>query len=158
MDQRLTQEIDAEMIPDSMSELKKARNPRFETFCQEFVESDLLTKSQNPETVFKQKVNRKVLMLDGPEENTLVTKPAIKKRALNRKQKKEMGLHDIAKDQQKYCMFEPLHKLWAEYIEKLLGGSFKPSDESFTRIARADLHGAKIMGKAKINKSLLRNA
>ena len=139
MDQRIVKKIDPEFIPESLAIEQQKRNPQFETFCQEFVESKLLSPEQNPESIYKQKVDRKVLMLDKPEQQQQPLKVKIVKH-LNRKQKLE--LLKLRKQDQQYSIFEPLNKLWNEYIISLLDGEFKQTDDHFARICKADYHGA----------------
>ena len=149
MDPRLSKPLDAELIPNAIKNLETKRDPRFETFSEQFVQSELLSSLQNPENVFKQKVARKVLNLDANDTKALKlnseSKVEQKKRALNRNQRKSMGLHDIPIEQQKYHLFEPLHHLWTQYMERLIKLPLNGTDEQFTKIARADLHGAKLI-------------
>ena len=45
---------------------------------------------------------------------------AQKPRPLSASQKRKLALHEIPKAQQKYSIYEPLHRLWAGYIRSLL--------------------------------------
>jgi ribonuclease P protein subunit POP4 len=144
MDSRISKKIDPELIPESLKSLETKRDPRFESFSEQFVKAELLQEPQNPENVFSQKVDRKVLNLDAKQVEITAPKPEYKSKnkALNRNKRKSMGLEDITKEQQKYNLFEPLHELWKQYIEKLIILPFKGTDDQFTKISRADLHGA----------------
>jgi ribonuclease P protein subunit POP4 len=44
-----------------------------------------------------------------------------KPKPLSAKQKRALGVYDIPKEQQKYAIYEPLHKMWCAYMRDILG-------------------------------------
>lgn len=81
-------------------------------------------------------------------------KQATKKRNKNKPQplsaaqKRRLCLNEIPKDQQKYAIYEPLHKLWEGYMREVLGLNDPGRTPHITpntsgqMLASADMHGA----------------
>ena len=78
-----------------------------------------------------------------------------KPKPLSAKQKRALGVYDIPKTQQKYAIYEPLHRLWCGYMREILGmsdaedGSQKGKDyvdpeSAGPLLCSADYHGAEI--------------
>ena len=81
-----------------------------------------------------------------------------KPRPLSAAQKRALCLYDIPKAQQKYSIYEPLHRLWCGYMREILGLERDPGSDGvavFERkgqyvspagagpvLASADMHGA----------------
>ncbi|KZM24022.1 Ribonuclease P [Ascochyta rabiei] len=68
---------------------------------------------------------------------------------LSAAQKRKLGLNEIAKEQQKYAIYEPLHSLWVGYMREILGLSAEGSakmhvtpNSAGQMLASADMHGA----------------
>uniref|UniRef100_UPI00358E8166 ribonuclease P protein subunit p29-like n=1 Tax=Myxine glutinosa TaxID=7769 RepID=UPI00358E8166 len=65
-------------------------------------------------------------------------------KALSSRQRRKLGAFKLKPERQRYSIFLPLHHLWLEYIEGLVGG-FKSSSCLQTlqnKLLKADLHGA----------------
>ncbi|KAF2451252.1 RNase P/MRP, p29 subunit [Karstenula rhodostoma CBS 690.94] len=73
---------------------------------------------------------------------------ALKPRPLSAAQKRALGLLEIPKAQQKYELYEGLHKLWAGYMVEILGlggdggKPFVTPASAGQQLASADMHGA----------------
>ncbi|KAF1965220.1 RNase P/MRP, p29 subunit [Bimuria novae-zelandiae CBS 107.79] len=72
----------------------------------------------------------------------------LKPRPLSAAKKRALGLLEIPKAQQKYEIYEGLHKLWAGYMAEILGlngdgaKAFVTPGSSGQQLASADMHGA----------------
>ncbi|KAJ4352584.1 uncharacterized protein N0V89_007933 [Didymosphaeria variabile] len=73
---------------------------------------------------------------------------ALKPRPLSAAQKRALGLLEIPKTQQKYEIYEGLHKLWTGYMGEILGlggeggKAFVTPASAGQQLASADMHGA----------------
>ena len=72
-----------------------------------------------------------------------------KPKPLSAKEKRISGIYDIPKEQQKYAIYVPLHKMWVGYMWEVLGieEGKKPylTAQSFgSKLASADYHGAEL--------------
>jgi len=69
-----------------------------------------------------------------------------KPRPLSAAQKRALGLFDIPKEQQKYELYEGLHKLWTGYMREILNlgpeRKFATVNSAGHTLASADMHGA----------------
>jgi ribonuclease P protein subunit POP4 len=72
-----------------------------------------------------------------------------KPRPLSAAQKRKLCLNEIPKEQQKYAIYEPLHKLWVGYMREVLGVTDTSGDKVYVTpasagqlLASADMHGA----------------
>ncbi|PSN62146.1 RNase P/MRP, p29 subunit [Corynespora cassiicola Philippines] len=66
---------------------------------------------------------------------------------LSASKKRSLGLLEIPKEQQKYAIYEPLHKLWTGYMREILGISdakraHVTASSAGQMLASADMHGA----------------
>jgi ribonuclease P protein subunit POP4 len=67
-----------------------------------------------------------------------------KPQPLTAAEKRATGLHAIPKQQQKYAIFEPLHRLWIGYMHEILGPGRPITGTVAAKLASADYHGALI--------------
>jgi ribonuclease P protein subunit POP4 len=75
-----------------------------------------------------------------------------KPKPLSAKQKRALCLYEIPKEQQRYDVFEPLHRMWLGYIREVLGvDATKAEERRFVEaknagpiLGAADLHGAEV--------------
>lgn len=65
-----------------------------------------------------------------------------KPQPLSATEKRATGLHTIPKEQQKYIIFEPLHRLWVGYMHEILGSGRPVTGTVAAKLASADYHGA----------------
>ena len=70
-----------------------------------------------------------------------------KPKPLSAKQKRALCLYDIPKEQQKYAIYEPLHRMWCGYMREILGLSdakrtYVDAVSAGPVLASADYHGA----------------
>lgn len=70
-----------------------------------------------------------------------------KPKPLSAKQRRALCLDEVPKEQRKYVIFEPLHKMWCEYMQEVLGLPNGRKDSIDTQsvgpfLASADYHGA----------------
>ncbi|KAK6579698.1 hypothetical protein PZA11_007934 [Diplocarpon coronariae] len=66
---------------------------------------------------------------------------------LSARQKRGMQLYDIPKEQQKYAIYEPLHRMWIGYIQELLwedGATRQVTPAMAAKLCSADFHGAEV--------------
>lgn len=70
-----------------------------------------------------------------------------KSKPLSAKQKRALCIYEIPKSQQKYAIYEPLHRMWCGYMREILGLSdgrrqYIDAAGSGQMLASADYHGA----------------
>ncbi|PVI03564.1 RNase P/MRP, p29 subunit [Periconia macrospinosa] len=71
----------------------------------------------------------------------------LKPRPLSAARKRALGLNEIAKNQQKYSIYQGLHELWCGYMREILGVSagkraYVTAAQVGQMLASADMHGA----------------
>ncbi|KAI8323759.1 RNase P subunit p29-like protein [Martensiomyces pterosporus] len=87
------------------------------------------------------------------------------RKTITAKEKRALKIYDIPKEARRYELFLPLHVMWSQYIERLLGGSksikqhigasagggakgaavdSKQQQAVLGRLVKADMHGAKL--------------
>ncbi|TPX09056.1 uncharacterized protein E0L32_001682 [Thyridium curvatum] len=76
---------------------------------------------------------------------------ALKPKPLSARQRKRLALYELPRDQQRYALFEPLHRLWLGYVRELLGrdmfgAATSPGADASAaaKLSSADLHGAEV--------------
>jgi ribonuclease P protein subunit POP4 len=85
--------------------------------------------------------------LDERKEKTR-TRSKQKPRPLSAAEKRRLCLNDIPKEQQKYAIYEPLHRLWMGYMREVLGlddpqrAVYVTPASGGQLLASADMHGA----------------
>ncbi|KAF2458914.1 Rof/RNase P-like protein [Lineolata rhizophorae] len=79
-----------------------------------------------------------------------------KPRPFSAREKRALGVHDIPSDQQKYAIFEPLHRMWCAYMRDILGLQKDQAEQGIASRAHvtpetagpmlvsADFHGAEL--------------
>ena len=60
------------------------------------------------------------MLLNPPYKTTKVMTPYRPPKKLSSRQKREMKIYEIPKDQQVYELYLPLHELWLSYMRDLL--------------------------------------
>lgn len=70
-----------------------------------------------------------------------------KPKPLSAKEKRMLGVYDIPKEAQKYDLYLPLHRLWLEYMQEILGlregeQGYVTAQSAGSKLASADYHGA----------------
>ena len=133
------------------------------------IAKDLLSKAHPPDiasTIFTEKVLHKSLFLrptspdptsqDARAQRRLqrLRKAEQKKRRqkpkpLSAKEKRISGIYDIPKEQQKYAIYVPLHRMWVQYMWEVLGieegkNPFVTAQGAGSKLASADYHGAEL--------------
>ena len=133
------------------------------------IAKDLLSKSHPPDlasTAFTEKVLHKSLFLrptspdptsqDARAQRRLqrLRKEERKKRRqkpkpLSAKEKRINGIYDIPKEQQKYAIYLPLHRMWVQYMWEVLGieegkNPFVTAQGAGPKLVSADYHGAEL--------------
>jgi len=108
---------------------------------QDHVALELLSRAHSPETavsLFQEKVVNKPLLLrpttneDGPNNaraarqqkragKEAARRKSKKPKPLSAKQKRALSIYDVSKQEQKYAIYEPLHRMWLGYIKEILG-------------------------------------
>ncbi|KAL1870140.1 hypothetical protein Daus18300_005204 [Diaporthe australafricana] len=72
-------------------------------------------------------------------------KKAFKPKPLSAKQRRNLGLHEVPRDGQKYATFLPLHKLWLGYVREVLGSEvYTGGQGAASKLSSADVHGAEV--------------
>lgn len=125
---------------------------------------DLLKRAYSPDTasrIFTEKVKTRPLHLKptSPSTNTaqqarrlarqqkLSRRKKLKPAPLSARQKRALCLYDIPKSQQKYAIYEPLHRMWVGYVQELLwedGVMREVTPAATAKLCSADFHGAEI--------------
>ncbi|KAG2165117.1 hypothetical protein VTO58DRAFT_108128 [Aureobasidium pullulans] len=126
----------------------------------------LLTRAHDPSIssqIFREKVQNRPLLLrpSSPDpredarskrqkarlEKAKANRKSKKPRPLTAKQKRELGVYDIPKEQQKYDIYVPIWKLWCAYMREILGMSksrYVNAAGVGPLLASADYHGAMV--------------
>lgn len=133
------------------------------------IAKDLLSKSHPPDiasTAFTEKVlhkslflrptspdptsqdaraQRRLQRLRKEERNNRRQKP----KPLSAKEKRITGVYDIPKEQQKYAIYLPLHRMWVQYMWEVLGieegkTPFVTAQGAGPKLVSADYHGAEL--------------
>ncbi|KAK0928166.1 hypothetical protein LTR57_002900 [Friedmanniomyces endolithicus] len=108
----------------------------------EHIAETLLKRAHSPETastIFREKVKQRPLLLrptsPDPDLNARSKRQyerlqkakkqrkSNKPKPLSAKQKRALSIHEIPKEQQKYAIYEPLHRMWCAYMREILGVS-----------------------------------
>jgi len=132
----------------------------------EHIAESLLKRAHSPETastIFREKVKQRPLLLrptsPDPDLNARSKRQyerlqkakkqrkSKKPKPLSAKQKRALSIHEIPKDQQKYAIYEPLHRMWSGYIREILGLSdgkrrYVDANSAGPVLVSADYHGA----------------
>ncbi|THZ18463.1 RNase P/MRP, p29 subunit [Aureobasidium pullulans] len=126
----------------------------------------LLTRAHDPSIssqIFREKVQNRPLLLrpSSPDpredarskrqkarlEKAKANRKSKKPRPLTAKQKRELGVYDIPKKQQKYDIYVPIWKLWCAYLREILGmekSRYVNAAGVGPLLASADYHGAMV--------------
>ncbi|MCJ1381107.1 hypothetical protein MMC17_004216 [Xylographa soralifera] len=72
-----------------------------------------------------------------------------KPKPLTAKEKRVLGIYDIPKEDQRYEMYEPLHRMWVGYMWEILGlkegvHAYVTAEGAGPKLASADYHGAEL--------------
>ncbi|KAM3414893.1 Ribonuclease P protein subunit [Cercospora zeina] len=129
------------------------------------IAQELLSRAHEPETaskIFSDKVKKIPLLLRPTSPDPSVNarakrqferhqKEKAKRRSkkpkpLSAKQERALGIYDIPKDQRKYAIYEPLHRMWCEYMREILGlkdgRTYVEPNGAGPMLVTADYHGA----------------
>jgi len=114
--------------------------------------SELIADLTGDANAYKNRIEGKMLLVDNPalphtEKLEKILQRNIKKKSkkfINRKEKKEIQRLDVSTV--KYEDYLPLNGLWQQYIHELIGEDNKRSDQTYSRLVRADLHGCIMTG------------
>ena len=146
--------------PTAVHRAQQARSMDSSTGTKAHIAAHLLSLAHPPERaadIFKDKVKLRPLHLKPGEGQTpdardyrrkvRIQAEERKKRKrkpqpLSAKEKRETGLHQIPKEQQKYAIFEPLNRLWIGYLHEVLGPGRPVTGVAAAKLASADYHGA----------------
>ncbi|KAM0206578.1 hypothetical protein ACHAPQ_004291 [Fusarium lateritium] len=124
---------------------------------------NLLARAHSPDSVnriYSEKIQHRSLILrpTSPPPSTVNARAARRKTRQDKKEKQKqkpkplssrerrnLGLHDIPKDGQRYHIYEPLSQLWLGYARELLGNDIHTGGPSAAvKLASAEFHGAPI--------------
>ncbi|KAK5691817.1 hypothetical protein LTR17_025528 [Elasticomyces elasticus] len=133
---------------------------------QEHIAETLLKRAHSPDlaaTIFREKVKQRPLLLrptsPDPDLNARSKRQyerlqkakkerkSNKPKPLSAKQKRALCIYEIPKEQQKYAIYEPLHRMWCGYMREILGltdgkRSYVEASSVGPILVSADYHGA----------------
>ncbi|KAK3625496.1 hypothetical protein LTR56_020396 [Elasticomyces elasticus] len=133
---------------------------------QEHIAETLLKCAHSPDlaaTIFREKVKQRPLLLrptsPDPDLNARSKRQyerlqkakkqrkSNKPKPLSAKQKRALCVYEILKEQQKYAIYEPLHRMWCGYMREILGlsdgkRSYVEASSVGPILVSADFHGA----------------
>lgn len=115
--------------------------------------SELLPTTTAGQSNFDKKLKNKALLLDNPQKQVSLftlqdraakrNKPQRMGKVMSSRERRERGLFRVPKECAKFALFEPLNKLWTQYIYQLLPMIEKSSPQTIeSKLVKADLHGA----------------
>lgn len=133
----------------------------------EHIAEDLLKRAhpdETADTIFREKVKLRPLLLrpTSPDpslnarskrqyerlQKAKKQRKSNKPKPLSAKQKRALSIYEIPKEQRKYAIYEPLHKMWCGYMREILGLSegrtYVDANSAGQFLATADYHGAKV--------------
>lgn len=132
----------------------------------EHVAESLLKRAHSPDTaenIHRERVKQRPLLLrpSSPDPNlnarskrqyerlqkAKAKRKSNKPKPLSAKQKRALCLYEIPKEQQKYAIYEPLHRMWCGYMREILGLSdgkrtYVDAVGAGPILVSADYHGA----------------
>ena len=132
----------------------------------EHIAETLLARAHSPDTastILRERVKQRPLLLrpTSPDPNlnarskrqyerlqkAKARRKSNKPKPLSAKQKRALCLYDIPKEQQKYAIYEPLHRIWCGYMQEILdlkGGkkTYVEPSSAGPLLVSADYHGA----------------
>ncbi|CZR63397.1 related to ribonuclease P protein subunit p29 [Phialocephala subalpina] len=121
-----------------------------------------LHRAHSPDTasrIYTEKIKNRSLHLKPTEPNPQLQRRAARLRAvadrkkkqkprpLSARQKRSLCLYDIPKENQKYSLYEGLHKLWIGYMQEILfdgDGERCLGQGEAAKLCAADFHGAEV--------------
>ncbi|XP_055350524.1 ribonuclease P protein subunit p29-like [Paramacrobiotus metropolitanus] len=106
---------------------------------------------------FEDSWKKSYLLLD-PKRKSKKSKKPRPPQGLTHKERKELKVFDIPKEQQKFSIFEPLHALWCGYMEEAFRLSHLQSsgvNNTQEDLTKADYHGAMLKVVESNNPSLV---
>ena len=132
----------------------------------EHIAETLLQRAHTPETaegILRERVKQRPLLLrpTSPDPNlnarskrqyerlqkAKARRRSNKPKPLSAKQKRALCIYEIPKEQQKYAIYEPLHRMWCGYMREILGLSdgkrtYVDTSSAGPMLVSADYHGA----------------
>ncbi|KAK4560947.1 hypothetical protein LTR86_004902 [Recurvomyces mirabilis] len=132
----------------------------------EHIAESLLKRAHSPDTantIFKEKVKQRPLLLRPTSPDPIANarskrqydrlqkakkaRKSNKPKPLSAKQKRALCVYEIPKEQRKYAIYEPLHRMWCEYMRDILGlkegkRAFVDANSAGPLLVSADYHGA----------------
>ncbi|KAF8591124.1 RNase P subunit p29-like protein [Ramaria rubella] len=168
---------------DPYRELPQGQHLRFTTsapFTPTYVQS-LLTSSTDPSTIYASRVQNRQLPLENPAKESRTKQLADqrkarqahdaarrKSRGLSRRDAAVKGVWGLRKEETRYELFLPLHRLWKSYVAELLGlnprlhNSIDPSALRMpnaqgmqAKLVKADFHGSIVSVRSAKNPCLV---
>lgn len=125
--------------------LKRAHSPDTAStiFRERVKQRPLLLRPTSPDPALNARSKRRYERLQKAKAWSKSKKP----RPLSAKQKRALCIYDITKEQQRYAIYEPLHQMWCEYMQEVLGLSdgkktYIDSNSAGPILCSADYHGA----------------
>lgn len=124
--------------------LKRAHSPdTASTILRERVKQrPLLLRPTSPDPKLNARSKRQYERLQKAKTKRKSNKP----KPLSAKQKRALCIYDIPKEQQKYAIYEPLHRMWCGYMREILGLSdgkreYVDANSAGQMLVSADYHG-----------------
>lgn len=131
----------------------------------EHIAEELLQRAYEPETasrIFNEKVKKIPLLLrpTSPDpsinarakrqyerhQKEKLQRKSKKPKPLSAKQKRALCVYEMPKDQRKYAIYEPLHRMWCDYMREILGlkagKTYVDASGAGPMLVTADYHGA----------------
>lgn len=131
----------------------------------EHIAESLLKRAHSPDTagtIFKEKIKQRPLLLRPSSPDPALNarskrqyerlqkekrqRKSKKPKPLSAKQKRALCIYEIPKEQQKYAIYEPLHRMWCGYMRDILGLShgrtYVDANSAGPILVSADFHGA----------------
>ncbi|PVU98537.1 hypothetical protein BB559_001482 [Furculomyces boomerangus] len=123
-------------------------NQYTKNFAKDYVLSNL-PQNTNKESAYSSKVERKVLVIEKDKFSDSVSSKKRKLpkqvKSISSRKQKDLKIYDLAPANANYSSFEPLNKLWEEYMGRLLSGS--DAGKASQSVLKADYHGSIITGE-----------
>lgn len=126
----------------------------------ENITKSLLSRAHSPTStsrIFTEKIKSRPLLLKPTEPSNarhqrrlhraqLATRrKKLKPKPLSAREKRATCIYEIPKAEQKYEIYEPLHRLWIGYIQEVLGKNCMPVESgTVAKLVSADFHGAEL--------------
>ncbi|KAH7163528.1 Rof/RNase P-like protein [Dactylonectria estremocensis] len=112
---------------------------------------DLLARAHSPDSanrIYSEKIQHPTINARAARRKARQERKAKQKqrpKPLSSRERRNLGLHEIPKEEQRYSIYEPLNQLWLGYARELLGNDvYIGGPGAAAKLTSAEFHGAAV--------------